>query len=355
MKLKNYYRELIVAGICLYGFYLRVAMRAMRGLSADEHWQVQTMHLPFLDFIKAMPQVEHSGYIAIDYYLIYPFYQLFGDNKWGLAIPHIVATVVGFYLLYRICKLYYKTIWGYIIAFSVVCLNANLIFHSFKIRVYAILPTLALGAFLLSHHLVEENVNMSVKKKWAIGAFFVLVLWSFPYAIVMLTMVLLFALLNKRTDPQFSLIFKDTAKLLFFVLLIAMPLWIYSVFFAHLGYRLTDTFQFIPNPAIDLVGFLKGIFGNLVGQKKLYFLLAGLFFPLIFPYKERFRQLGLLFLLVVIPIVLVLIVTVEAQYWFVQRHFVWCMPFFALFLGMAWDSSICYIRDQFAQRRLRVK
>ena len=219
MKLKNYYRELIIGGICIYGFYLRIVMRAGSGLWVDEKWQIHTMHLPFIDFIKSIPRVEHSGYIALDYYLIYPFYKLFGENKWGLAIPHILMTVIGFYLLYRICKLYYKTIWGYIIAFTMVALNASLIFHSFEIRSYAILPTLTMGAFLLAHQLIEENVKMSIKKKMAIGAFFILVIWSFSYGIVILTMVLLFSLLNKRADPNFSHIFKDTAKLLFFVLL----------------------------------------------------------------------------------------------------------------------------------------
>lgn len=196
---------------------------------------------------------------------------------------------------------------------------------------------------------------MSVKKKMAIGTFFVLVIWSFSYGIVILTIPTLFSLLSRRKDPHFDLILKDTAKLLFFVLLVAMPLWIYSTFFAHLGYRSEDVFQYIPNPLINLLGFLKGIFGNLVGNKKLYFLLAGLFFPLIFPYKERFKQMGLLLLLVIIPIELLLIAAMEVQYWFIQRHFLWCVPFFALFLGWAWDSSICYIRDQFVQRRLWVK
>ena len=352
-KLTNHYRELIIIGICSYGLYLRASWRATNELWHDEKWQIIYMHLPFIDFIKSMPQVEHSGYIALDYYLIYPFFKLFGNNRWGLAIPHILLTVLGFYFLYLICKLYYRTIWGYIIAFSLACLNRNLIIHSFEIRSYAILPTLALGVFLLSQQLFKENVRMSVRKKWAIGAFFVLVIWSFSYGIVMLAMILLFFVLNKRSDTNLRIILEDTAKLLFVVLLVAMPLWIYSVFFSHLGYqRVDNVFWWIPNPSIDPVGFLKAVFGNLVGSRKLYFLLAGVFLPLIFPYKERVIQLGFLLVLVVLPIELLLLAAMKAQYWFLQRHFIWSMPFFALFLGWSWDSSICYIRDKFIKRKL---
>ena len=50
-KLRNYYRELIVFGICLYGLYLRMAWRAGNELWHDEKWQIIYMHLPFVDFI----------------------------------------------------------------------------------------------------------------------------------------------------------------------------------------------------------------------------------------------------------------------------------------------------------------
>lgn len=353
--LKKYYTELMVAGICAYGLYLRASWRAANELWHDEKWQIIYMHLPFIDFVKSMPKVEHSGYIALDFYLIYPFFQLFGKNEWGLAIPHIVFTVAGLYLLYRICKIYCSTILSYVIVFSIVCLNKTLVIHSFEIRSYAILPTLALGAFLLSRQLVDENVAMSLKKKFLIGLFFVLVIWSFAYGIVMLGMILLFFLFNKRADSRFSLIFRDVTKLMAVVLAIAMPLWIYSIFFAHLAHHhVENVFHYIPNPLVNPVGFLKAIFGNLVGVKALYFLLAGVFFPLLLPYKARYAQLGLLFLLVFIPIGLLMIAAMKAQYWFLQRHFIWVMPFFALYLGWAWESAFLYITDK-VKRKNTVK
>jgi len=342
--LKTYSRGLIVSGICAYGLYLRAAWRAGHELWNDELWQITYMHLPFIDFIKSMPKVEHSGYIAWDFYLVYPFFQLFGDNKWGLAAPHILMTILSFYLLYRVCKLYFKTIWGYVITFGIVCLNKTLIIHSFEIRTYSILPALALGAFLLTRQLIKENVRMPVTKKWAIGVFFVLVIWSFSYGIMILGLILFLFLLDKRADPDFVTVLKDASKFMFYVLLAAMPLWVYSIFFAHLDYNIVDnTFRFVPNPLINAVGFLKAVFGNLVGTKALYVFLAGLFFPLVFPYKARYAQLGLLFLLVLVPIGLLLIAAMKARYWFIQRHFVWLMPFFAVYLGWAWESSFLYI------------
>ena len=52
---------------------------------------------------------DHTAFPG-DYLLAYPFVQVFKDNKWGTAIPHIIATIFGFYFLYRIytsCYCYY--------------------------------------------------------------------------------------------------------------------------------------------------------------------------------------------------------------------------------------------------------
>jgi len=42
------------------------------------------------------------------------------------------------------------------------------------------------------------------------------------------------------------------------------------------SYGMAKVFQHIPNPLENTAGFLKAVFGNLVGLKKLYFLLAGI-------------------------------------------------------------------------------
>ena len=308
-------------------------------------FQLNLMSGSFIDLLKSVPDHAYCSYITGDYYLIYPFFKIFSYNKWGLAIPHIIATILGFYILYLICKRYFKTIWGYLITFSVVCFNATLINHATEIRTYAVLPTLALATFYFSQLLVDQNINMSIKKKWAIGIFFVLVIWFHAYGIAILSLPLIFSLLTKQKDKSFKVILKDTAKFLSIVFLVAMPLWIYSVFGPHYVWQNlnVDVFKFIPNPFENIMGFSKAIFGNLIGYKKLYFLLIGLTFPFLVFYKDRFQQISFLIITVFIPIGLIFSVDVRTKYWFLQRQFIWVMPLFAFFLGWSWDSLFYYI------------
>jgi len=352
-KLRYFSRPVVVSIICVYALYLRLMKLACHELWTDEIFYLSPMKGTFLGFLKAIPKFQFCSYLSGDLFLFYPFFKIFSYNKWGLAIPSIIATIAGFYILYLICKRYFKTIWGYIITFSVVCLNATLINHATEIRTYSVLPTLALAVFYLSQVLVEQNVSMSIKKKWAIGFFFVFAIWFHVYGIVMLLVSIAFALLEKFRDRSFGTILKDTAKFLSFVLLIAMPLWLYSVFGPHVEWRHLNlnTFKYIPNPLKDIIGFLKGIFGNLVGYKKFYFLLIAVFFPWFVFYKGRLKQILFLGITVFLPLGMMLLSNVMQQYWFLQRQFIWVMPWFAFFLGWSWDSFINYINEKFRLRK----
>jgi len=344
--LSKYLRSITIFFICAYGLYLRIASRAASKLWTDELFQLSTMTGSFKKLLENVVQFEFCSYLSGDYYLVYPFFKIFGYNKWGLAIPHMIATILGFYLLYIICRRYFKTTWAYIITFSIVCFNASLTYHALEIRTYAVLPTLALACLYLSLKLVDQNINMSIKKKLAIGALFVLVIWFHVYGILILLVSVLFSLLSKSRDASFKIILKDTFKFLFVVLFLAMPLWIFSVFGPHFAHILWPTFTYIPNPVKDAVGFLKAIFGNLLGYKPLYFLLAGVILPFIIPDKERFQKITFLIVMVFIPIGSLLLANIITKYWFMQRQFIWVMPFFALYLGWSWDSFICYVGEK---------
>ena len=323
--------------------YLRLLELSNHTLWADEINQIKYMTVPFIEYVRRIPQQQFCSYLSGDYYLIYPFFQIFSYNKWGLAIPHIIVTIIGFYLLYLICRRHLITIWGYIITFSVVCFNTNLINHATEIRVYAVLPTLALGTFYFSQLILDPNIHLSRIKKLAIGAFFILVIWFHIYGILIFLFPIFFSLLTRRGDKPFP---KETIKFLIIVLFIAMPLWFYSVLGPHLPYDDNDIFLYIPNPLENILGFLKAIFGNLVGYKKLYFLLVGIVIPFVLPHKERFKQILFLLVMICIPIGAIFLFDILTKYWFLQRQFVWVMPLFAFYLGWSWDSFLYIIFEK---------
>jgi len=239
-------------------------------------------------------------------------------------------------------------VWGYIITFGVFCFNANLIFHATEIRPYAVLPTLALGSLYLSELLINR-IDLSPKKKFFIGMFFILIICFQAYGIFIVFLSLVFVLLNKPRTRSFISILKSISKTLLPVFLIAIPFWLFCVFGPfHIRFEQIkrNVFEFIPNPCNNITGFLKGVFGNLVGFKKLYFLLIALIFPFVFPYKGRLKQISFLVILIFLPILLILVSDLASGYWFLQRQFVWVMPYFAIFLGWSSDSFISYISEK---------
>jgi hypothetical protein len=218
-----------------------------------------------------------------------------------------------------------------------------MIYHALEIRRYAILPTLALASFYLAGRLIIRYERLTLKSKIGIGMFLVLLLWSHVYGAVILFCHLAYFLVIKYKENPSKDIFKAIFKYLTVIFVIAAPLWIYAVFGPHCDYGIRRVFEYIPNPLVDFIGFVKGIFGNLVGNKKLYFLLLGVFFPWIFSYRERYRQIGFLLITVIFPIEVILISDLWWRYWFIQRQFIWVMPFFALYLGWSWEAFFIYV------------
>ena len=332
--------------ISIYALYLRVMSLYKREFWTDELSQLQALGGTFLDLIKVVPTREFCSYLSGDFYLIYPFFKVFSYNKWGLAIPHIIATILGFYILYLICKRYFKSIWAYLITFIIVCFNNTLIFHATEIRPYAVLPTLALATFYLIQRMGDLDFKLDIYKRiWAI-VLLTIVIWFHVYGLGMFLTSLLFVLLSKIKEPNFKSCLKNALYFSAILLGITMPLWLYSVFGPHCipaTFR-QPTFEYIPSPASNLIGFLKGIFCNLIGDKRLYILFAGIVVPFVFSYKERVKQLLFLFVVIFFPLTLIFISDFVSKYSFIQRQFVWLMPLFAFFLGWTWESFFTLIR-----------
>ncbi|MDD5109199.1 MAG: glycosyltransferase family 39 protein [Candidatus Omnitrophica bacterium] len=341
---KNF-TPLFVSIVCIYALYLRIMVLYHHTLWADELYELSYMKGTFLELLNALPKFGYCSYLFGDAYLFFPFFKIFSYNKWGLAIPCIIASIIGFYILYRICNRYFKSIWAYLITFSIVCFNATLITHATEIRAYAILPTLALAMLYLFQRINDLNFKLSIPKRIGAIIFSILVIWFHVYGIIMFSSCLLFTLLTKYDEKDFKTYLRSALAFAAIVLCFSMPLWIYSVFGPHyvVAQNNLDPFKYIPNPFLNAVGFLKGIICNLIGFKPLYFLLIGVFIPVVFSYAGRYKQLLFLFITVVIPIVCIFLFDLAGKYWFLQRQFAWTMPLFAFFLGWAWDGFFSYI------------
>ncbi len=331
----------VVIPLCLLGAILRVRYYLSVGnFNPDELQQIDICKLPFMAFFQKLPTYDFCGYLNGDYFLTYPFYKIFGPDRWGLAIPHIFSFLGAIVLLYLICKSHMKTWWGYVIVFSIFNFNATLITHAFEIRPYAVLPTIALGAFYLMSRLYVKNFSMRLGQQMWVGLLFILTIWFHPYGIFMLFFSALYFSSFAVYEKKFWGLLKNIGPLVIIVLTVSLPVWLLSVFGGSaLEAKMKDIFQYIPHPVGNPIGFLKGVFGNLLGCKPLYFLMLGAFFPFVFPLKDRRQLLGMFCVFVLMPIALIFVLDVINGYWFLQRQFGWVMPFYALFLAKSWESA----------------
>lgn len=347
-------RTLIYIGVILLtfvGLYLRFDHRMHTPLTEDELYAIGSLshYESFPLFVSKLPHLEFSSYLTGDYYLLYPFVRIFGTNLWDVVVPHIISTIFCFYFLFKVCRLHLKNAIGFFIAFVIVSFNNSLINHSFELRYYAVLQTLGLATYYYTYLVVYRPYPLAKLKLIGIGAFFCLSILFHLYSVIMVCANIAFFLAIHIHNKSVISAVKKLAPLFTVVFLITGPV-LYFVLFAwfHLPAEIwgNEPFKFIPNPLNDLIGFLKGIFCNLVGQKMLYFLFAGLVISLCLSHKDREKQFWFFLILVLLPITLLLLLDLKTGYWFIQRQFIWVMPLFAVLLGWCWESIFSRINPE---------
>lgn len=334
--------------LTIIGLYLRFERRMIYPLIQDELYVVAalTRYDSFATLLNKLPRQEFSSYISGDYYLLYPFVKLLGDNKWCIAIPHIIATLLCFYFLYKVCQLHLKNAIGFFVAFAIVSFNSTLIEHSFEIRYYAVLQTLGLATYYYSYLLAYRPRPLSTLKLIAMGLFFCLAILFHPYNIIVVSTHIAFFLAIHIHDKSFMNILRKITPFFAPIFLITIPI-LYIVLFVwpHITSEIwgNNTFQFIPNPMDNPIGFLKGIFCNLIGYKPFYAIIAGLILSLSFSHQDRDKQIWFFLLLIILPIGLLFSLDLKYGYWFIQRQFIWVIPLFAVLLAWSWESLIRHL------------
>jgi len=348
-KLSEISRPLVAIAFTVWGCYLRFKMFATRDFWVDETNQFVHTVGAFQPFWKRLTYGEVTCFPG-EYLLNYPFVQFFGDNKWGISIPHMVAMFLGFYLLYIICRLYFKTIWGYVITFAIFANNSNLVYHALEFRPYAVLPTLSLAAFYLSHRIVFHYPELSRLKKFLIGLFFTLSIMYHAYGIMIVFFCMLFHFIVYARQTTFKETLLRILPFSISLAAVSLPIFLwYATGETGMSYennsigRNINTFDFIPNPLVSLNVFLRTVMGNLAGYKKLKWLVNGILLCFLIPHKERWQKVGFLLILIILPIELICVADARTGYWFLQRQFIWVMPYYAFLLGWCWDTIAQFI------------
>ncbi len=93
-KIKDGAPLIISALFSALGLFLRFDNLRQRQLWNDEIFQLSNTLGAFKPFWKRLAYGDMTSFPG-EYLLTYPFAAVFHDNKWGLAVPHILATMRG--------------------------------------------------------------------------------------------------------------------------------------------------------------------------------------------------------------------------------------------------------------------
>jgi hypothetical protein len=332
--------KIALAGIVLYGLWLRLDTYAERTWWGDELCQYDNTLGPLKPFWTRASYTEVHSFPG-DYLLTYPFVQVFKTNKWGVAIPHLLATLLGFYVLFLLCRRHLTHPVSWLITFVIFSLNRELIFHALELRPYTVLATMGLAAFYFMDDLFNPAIQISARGHVLYFILIMLYVIYHPYGLVILVFGGLFFFLRYCCIPGFW--GKIKKNWVFWTLSsgLGIALWIYysnSPYTIDSGKRIV--FEYIHNPLKDPKQFFKAIVGNLAGHKFSYLLLIGIAARFFYPIKEIPKFLFVLFFAIVLPLFVLMMSDVIHRYWFIQRQFIWVSAIFALFVGWCWDGIL---------------
>lgn len=337
--------------ISLLGLYFRWKTLAGRDWWVDEAFQYKNTVGALQPFWQRLTYGELICFPG-DYLLTWPFVTLFKDNKWGAGLPHILAAVLSFYLLYLICLRHLKTLWAGIMAFTIFAFSQELIFHAFEFRPYAVLIPQGLAAFYLTGRLFDPEKPLGWKARFGAGLFYLWTILFHAYGVLIVGTSFIFFILKCLAEQPFQAIHKNVGSFIIILTILALPPWLWYAtgnpsFSPEQNLeRGINTFDFITNPFSNLVQFLKSIFGNLMGYKLFYPLLAGPALGMLIKHRQRNLITGFFLIMIVLPITLILVMDVNKGYWFLQRQFVWVTGLFPFFTAWSWETLTEHWREQ---------
>lgn len=303
---------------------------AYRPLWIDEIEQLRGITGTFSNLIiHYLPSLP--GAMPGDYVLTWPFAQISTD-KWILAIPHFFC-MIGLYLVFIfLAKEKVRNLFFFALALYFLSVNKTLAYHALELRPYASIPLLALLTFTVTRSAIEKP-NLSRSQIVGYIVLFALVLSYHLYGIFMLGGSLMYHIVYSRKENSLKTALVRSLMWCSGACLLTFPVW------NHIISKPTPlhegaTFEFIQGPWYIKA---KSVIALLTGTPRIYPFLIPVALSFLPGCADRMKRAWFIVWLTVLPILAILYLDVQSNYYFVQRQFVWCMPFWALW--MAWSME----------------
>lgn len=324
---------IIISLICLFGFSSRLFVFQSQHPDTDELFELRHLQsIKWSDTIKRTTFYgDHTSYPGeyIIHWMPLRALNMFKKNAdlsyedgtigigkkhfWILAIPKIMLSLLSFWLFWLLIK--DMSGLGIFTAALIYTFNPTLIYHSFSLRPYGILPELAIINIFLASRGKQTLLH---------GAVIFLTCVYHAYGILIAFLPMIF-FRNKR----------DSNIVLFIIPAIVM--WAYYASYNTFGMTpnkvqsVVDTFQFITKENF-LNGILDTLFaGSILTLAVLPFIVKG-------STAAVKKDWMFLLMLVIIPLILIIMIDIKTSYWIHPRQYCWIVPALALWCGMMADK-----------------
>lgn len=341
--------------------YFRFQYRFRSEFLSDELYTISGFQHSFAHYLfHYLPKGEF--HYPVDFLLMYPIGHWITTNRFVLMIPHMIAMFVFYFFFIKInwqkvLDLSFKfpdPKWINVIAAAMIAYNETQILHALILRPYAVLSLLTLLALTLAYYSFHA-IQFKAKLSWAIFAFIIfhnycllmLLLGIFYISVTMLRKI------KMKEVIRFLVSHVHSFQIIGFGMLLALPVLIYfhqapALQPEYLANSQIDTHQYIKP---GLKGFIQ-VVAIYYGFKPMRILLLclGLMGTLFLIIQKKWKPIFFLFVWVILPTFMIYVADVRMKYWFIQRQFLWAMPFHAVYIA----GTALYAISQINHYRRRV-
>lgn len=349
--------------------YMRFNYRWVHEIQGDEAVTVKGLSQSYVSWItNFIPTWDFHFHGA--YLLLYPIGHFISVDKFIVGIPYILLSLLFYYLFARVnwARLmgldnsheWISSKWANVLACFLIAYNNTLIIYAFELRPYSVLCLLMLVALFVSWKIVAQN-RLNV---WLICYAFLIISfhnYGFFMLIVGLSYCVSFRLFLESTKGgswirRVGSYWPAVINLLMATVCSYPFFWLYQtrpVLRTHLQMNF-DVHQYIHAGiagAVQVMAIYYGFRSDFKWVRLIIVLLVacGVF---LFIYQKKWAPILFVLILVIGPTYAIYLQDLRLKYWFIQRQFLWVIPFHAAFVGVAVHHSI-NLFCQLIQRRGR--
>jgi len=339
-------------------FLLRLQLRLSSSLLNDEQVTTGGLHLPFVQWItEYLPRSDY--HFATSYLVLYPVGHWISLSPFILCIPYAIISCLFYFVFVKVnwpalLNLSPKDpvispIWLNIVAAVLVTHNATQIEHAFAVRPYGSLSLLAVFALCLSMKVLTSD---RFRLSYVLGIAVLSVYHNYGVMMIFYSTLYIFAryfILPDTTLSGEKVKMPHLAAILTMVtgFALAAPLWLYyvnSTVLQALNITAYDPavhtlVHYYIKPGIKGVTQVAALYYGFKPFRLMLFavMLVGVFY---FIRKRKWQVLLFPICLVILPTAVIYLFARLSNYWFIQRTFIWVMPFHAVFVSAAMYAAV---------------